>query len=369
MSKDYYNTLGVSKGATQDEIKKAFRKKAHVYHPDKKGGDETKFKEVNEAYQVLGDEKKRAQYDQFGSAFQNGQAGGRGFGGSQGFGGFSQGQGFNINIEDLGDMFGDFFSGARGQGARVQRGADIETWLELDFREAVFGAEKEIKLVKNNPCGHCDAAGIEPGAKIETCQTCGGSGKTTRVQRTILGSMQVQSTCPQCSGDGKTYSKKCKDCSGSGLNRGEASLKVKIPAGIDSGQSIRLGEQGQAGEKGAPAGDLYIKIQIKDDPKFSRQDDTIFSKEEISFAQAALGDKIAVETLDGELKLKIPEGSQSGTKFRLRGKGVCRLNQKSFFSAAQNIRGDHLIEIIVKTPKNLNRKQKKLLKELAELDK
>ncbi|MBL7058637.1 molecular chaperone DnaJ [Patescibacteria group bacterium] len=358
---DYYKTLDVEKGASQDEIKKAFRKKAHVYHPDKKGGDEAKFKEVNEAYQVLGDEKKRSQYDQFGPSFQHGQAGG-GAGGSQDFGGFSQG-GFTINMDDLGDAFSDFFGGSRTN-QRGRRGSDIETIVDIDFREAVFGTEKEINLTKNNQCGYCDGNGVEPGAKIDTCKPCNGSGRVTKIQRTILGQMQVQATCTTCGGDGKTYSQKCTKCSGIGATRGTSKINVKIPAGIDEGQSIRLNGQGEAGQQGAQNGDLYLLIKINSDPDFSREGDTVLSKEYINFSQAALGDKIEIKTVDGALKLKIPEGTQSGTQFRLRGKGVHRLNQRGMFSGIQNIRGDHLVEVIVNTPTKLTRKQKKLLEEL-----
>lgn len=355
---DYYKTLGIEKGASQDEIKKAFRKQAHQYHPDKKGGDEAKFKEANEAYQVLGDAQKRAQYDQFGSSFQHGQAGG----GAGGFGGFSQG-GFTVNMDDLGDAFSDFFSGGRSSGGG-RRGSDIETILEIDFREAIFGTEKEINLIKNNQCGHCDGNGVEPGARIDTCAPCSGSGRVTKIQRTILGQMQVQATCATCGGDGKTYSQKCTKCSGVGAVRGTSQTKVKIPAGIDEGQSIRLNGQGEAGQKGAQSGDLYLLIRIKSDPDFSREGDTIYSKKHINFAQAALGDKVEIKTVDGELNLKIPEGTQSGTQFRLRGKGVHRLNQQGIFSSIQNVRGDHLVEVIVDTPTKLSRKQKKLLGEL-----
>jgi len=358
---DYYKTLDVSKNATQDEIKKAFRKKAHEFHPDKKSGDEAKFKEANEAYQVLSDAKKRSQYDQFGSSFQHGQ-GGRS-GGFQDFGGFSQG-GFTINMDDLGDAFSDFFSGGARGGQRGAKGSDIETIIEIDFREAVFGTEKEINLTKNNQCGHCDGHGVEPGAKVETCKPCNGSGRVTKIQRTILGQMQVQAACTVCGGDGKTYSQKCTKCSGTGAVRGTSKVNVKIPAGIDEGQSIRLTGQGEAGQKGSQSGDLYLLIKIKPDTDFRREGDMIFSKECINFTQAALGDKINIKTVDGSLKLKIPEGTQSGTQFRLRGKGVHRLNQGGIFSSIQNIRGDHLVEVVVDTPTKLTKKQKKLLSEL-----
>ncbi|MBL7058795.1 molecular chaperone DnaJ [Patescibacteria group bacterium] len=352
MSKDYYKILETDKSASQDEIKKAFRKKAHEHHPDK-GGNEEKFKEINEAYQVLGNEQKKAQYDQFGSNFN--QAGGPG-----GFGGGYNSQGFNINLDDLGDMFGDFFGGS-GQpgGQRSRRGNDIETAVNIEFKEAIFGTSKSINLTKNNTCDHCNGPGVEPGASVDTCKTCTGTGRVTKVQRTILGAMQVQTTCSDCGGDGKTISKKCTKCIGTGVLRAQTNLNVKIPAGIDNNQSIRLNGQGDAGLNNATPGDLYLLIRVLPDNNFTRQGDTVHSTYNISFSQAALGDKVEIETVDGPVKLKIPEGTQSGTKFKLRGKGVPHINKRS--------RGDHLVEAIVKTPSNISRSQKKLFKELAEL--
>ncbi len=372
MSKDYYSVLGVGKEASQDEIKKEFRKKAHQYHPDKKGGDEAKFKEINEAYQVLGDVKKRAQYDQFGSAFEHAQTGG-GFSGFEGFRDFSgSANGFNINMDDLGDIFsgvGDIFGfsnrGGQGRG-RPAKGDDLQVLLGIDFIEAVFGVEKEISLKKHVKCDRCNGNMAEPGSKIETCKICNGSGRITKVQRTILGSMQVQTTCPACQGEGKTYAKKCTKCSGLGVNIEQVKLKVKIPAGIDNGETIRLAGQGEAGVKGAPAGDLYLKIRVDHDKRFSRDGYNILSKAEISFAQAALGDKINIETVDGFVKLKIPEATQSGKIFILRGKGVPHL-RGGYFGGVSGKRGDHFVEVIVKTPVGLNRKQKELLKELGSL--
>ncbi len=356
MSKDYYNILGVNKGASQDEIKKTFRKLAHEHHPDKIGGNEAKFKEINEAYQVLGYANKRAKYDQFGSAFEHGQASG----GSQGFSGFSEG--FNINMDDLGDMFGGFgdifgFGGNKSRGGkRASRGNDIEVSLTIDFMEAVFGVEKEISLNKIVKCEKCKGEGAEPGSKIETCKTCGGRGKTIRVQRTIFGQMQVEVGCSDCSGEGKIYKDKCAKCSGRGVVKEIVKLVVKIPAGINTGGAIRLSGQGEAGEKGATAGNLYLHIRVKEDARFKREGDDIFSKTYISFTQAVFGDKIDIETVDNTIKLKIPEGTESGTKFRLRDHGVPHLQNRG--------RGDHIVEIKIRTPKNLNRKQKELLKEI-----
>lgn len=355
MSKDYYKVLGVEKGATQDEIKKAFRKLAHQYHPDKPNGDEAKFKEINEAYQVVGDPKKRSQYDQFGSSFENmGGAGG-------GFGGFSNG-GFNVNMDDLGDMFGGFgdifgFGGNGGGRSQNRRGEDIQVLLDISFNEAVFGIEKEIRLQKKVVCDHCNGNIAEPGSKIDTCKTCNGTGRVNKVQRTILGNMQVQVACDDCRGEGKSYEKKCTKCKGSGVIMDDSKLKVKIPAGIDDGQTIRIQGQGGAGEAGSPAGDLYLKIRVNSDKRFRRDGYDIKTKSEIGFSQAALGDRIEVETVDGKVKLKIPAGTQSGTVFKLRGKGVTRLNSFG--------RGDQLVEVHVKTPTNITRKQKKMLEELG----
>ncbi len=360
MSKDYYKILGVDKGASQEDIKKAFRQKAHQYHPDKEGGSEEKFKEINEAYQVLGDSKKRAQYDRFGSTFEQTQAGG-GFNGFYDSSGFANG--FNVNFEDLGDMFGDlgdlfgFGSGTTRQKKQTsRRGRDIETVLTIDFKEAVFGAQKNIKIKKMIVCPRCNGNGAEPGTPIETCSTCHGSGSVTKLQRTIFGQIRTQSVCPECGGEGKTYKQKCTQCNGSGRLMDEVNISLQIPPGINSGESIRLSGQGEAGEKGALAGDLYVKIIVTPDKRWQRDDYNIHSDVEISFTQAVLGDKIEVETVDGPVNLKIPAGTQSGTIFKLRGKGVPRLRGRG--------RGDHFVKIKVKIPTNLTRKQKAVLREL-----
>ncbi len=356
MAKDYYNTLGVEKGASQDEVKAAFRKKAHEHHPDK-GGDAEKFKELNEAYQVLGNPQKRQQYDQFGSAYQNGQAGGAG--GWQNAGGFSGG-GFNMDFEDFGDMFGGFgdifgFGGGR-QSHEQARGRDLEMTITLDFMEAVFGTEKEVSFAKNVTCKHCHGNGAEPGSKIENCKTCSGSGRISRVQRTILGNIQTQSSCPDCGGEGKIFTQKCSKCGGAGLERDNVKLKVKVPAGIDEGESIRLSNQGEAGKKNAPAGDLYLRIRIQSHKNLKREGYDIKSEEVISIKQAVLGDKLDIETVDGALTLKIPEGTQSGTIFKLKEKGITRLRGRG--------RGDHYIKVTVKIPSGLSRQKKKILEDL-----
>jgi len=357
MSKDYYDILGVSKTATEEEIKKAFRKKAHEHHPDKKGGDEAKFKELNEAYQVLGNKDKRAQYDRFGSAAFN--QGGSGFSGFEGFGG----QGFNINMDDLGDLFGGFgdmfgFGGGSSRRKRSQRGSDVQVNIEISFMESVFGVEKDIKFYKTNTCKTCKGSGAEPGSDLETCKHCHGHGTVTQMQRTILGSIQMQTPCPNCHGEGKIITKPCKTCNGNGLYKDNVEIKVKIPEGISDQEMIRLTGQGEAGPKNAGSGDLYIKVRVKTDHRFNRQGDNIISKKEISFPEAALGTKIDIETVDGVVSLKIPEGTQSGKVFKLSDKGVPHLRGRG--------RGDHLVEVIVKTPTNLSRKQKKILEEFDE---
>lgn len=356
MSKDYYNILGVSKEASPDEIKTAFRKKAHEHHPDK-GGNAEKFKELNEAYQVLGNAEKRQRYDQFGSAaFNQGGANG-GYGGFSGF----QGGGFNMDFEDLSDMFGGFgdifgFGGGRQNAKQSSRGRDLEMNLNLDFLEAAFGAEKEINFSKNIVCSRCQGNGAEPGAKIEVCQVCNGSGRVSRLQRTILGNVQTQSTCTHCDGEGKIASAKCTKCGGSGVHHEQVKLKVRIPAGINSGESIRLSGQGEAGRKGAGAGDLYLRVKIASHKKFVRDGYDIHTEEKIGVKQAILGDKIEVETIHGTVNLKIPEGTQSGTIFKLRDKGITKLHNRGI--------GDQYIKVIVRIPNGINRKQKQLLNDL-----
>lgn len=363
MSKDYYNILGVSKSASPDEIKTAFRKKAHEHHPDK-GGDAEKFKELNEAYQVLGNAQKRQQYDQFGSSFQNGQAGGANYGGfggqGAGFSGFQNGGG--IDFEDLSEMFGGFSDifgfggGSRSNTKRNQPGRDLEMVINLEFLEAAFGKEKEISFTKNVVCDRCRGNGSEPGAKIETCKTCGGQGQVMGVQRTILGNIQTRTTCPTCHGEGKIYSEKCSKCSGSGIHREMTKLTVKIPAGINTGESIRLSGQGEAGQKGAGLGDLFLRIKVNTHKKFVRDSYDIRTEETVSIKQAILGDKIDIETIHGLVKLKIPEGTQFGTIFKLKEKGIIKLHNRGI--------GDQYVTINVLIPKSLNKKQKQIFDEL-----
>lgn len=350
-NKDYYKILGVDKKASTEEIKTAFRKMAHKHHPDK-GGDEEKFKEVNEAYQVLGNENKRQQYDQFGSNFAQGQTGG--FSGS--WGGFDGG----IDV-DLGDIFSGFsdifgFGGGSSQSQRTTRGRDLEIGLELSFLEAAFGLEKEISFPKQVTCDRCQGNGSEPGHKIETCPTCNGQGFVVGVKRTILGNIQSRVACSTCQGEGKVIKKKCSKCGGSGLYQKQVKMKIKIPAGINTGESIRYQGQGEAGLRQAPAGDLYVRIKVNPHPKFRRVAYDIRSEEEILIRQAVLGDRITVETIHGPVKLKIPEGTQSGTVFKLKDKGIKRPKALS--------QGHHYVKIKVNIPKKLSKEQRKQVAEL-----
>jgi molecular chaperone DnaJ len=366
MSKDLYKILGVEKGATKEEIKKAYRKKAHQFHPDKGNGDEAKFKELNTAYQVLGNEQKRKQYDQFGSSFENAGKAGEGFGGWQKS---SRSGGFNVNMNDFGDLndiFSNIFSGfAGGQGATRQkrkiRGSDIEARMVIGFKEAIFGAEKEIALVKHVACPKCFGNGSEPGSKISTCQTCKGTGQVVKMQRTILGTIQSAATCPDCDGDGKKIERKCTKCNGIGVVKEKKKIKFKIPAGISNEETIRLSGEGEAGIKGGASGDLYIHFQVERDPLFKRDGNNIHSTIKINMTQAALGDKIEIETIDGKVNLKIPAGTQSNKIFILKGKGATSLRRAG--------RGDHFVEVKINIPENLNKKQKELLEEFAKTEK
>lgn len=361
MSKDYYKTLGVEKSASQEEIKKAFRKMAHKFHPDKPTGDEAKFKEVNEAYQVLGDEKKRQQYDQFGSDFnqQGGFGGGAGWEdfmrAARGGGGF-QGGGAQFDFGDIfGDMFG--FGGGRG-GQRSRRGNDIQVDVEISFEEAAFGVEREIKLTKQNDCAVCSGSGAEPGSKVDTCSECHGRGQVTRVQQTILGAMQTAVTCPTCHGQGQKAEKSCKHCGGDGKVQSESVYTVKIPGGIDTGGVIRLTGKGESGGAGGHAGDLYVQVHVAKKSGFDRRDFDIYTSASITFAQAALGDKIEIDTLDGKKKLVIPEGTQPGQVFKLKNLGVTRLQRSG--------RGDQYITIDVRVPKKLSKKAKQAIADIKD---
>lgn len=360
MSKrDYYEVLGVSKSASADEIKKAFRKAAVKHHPDKEGGDETKFKEINEAYEVLKDQQKRQRYDQFGHAgvggASSGGGGGNPFGGFDfgGFGGQNQNVHFDFGDGGLGDIFGQFFGGGGGSN-RPKRGRDVETNVTLSFEEAVFGKEVEISMNLDDECSHCSGTTVEPGYSMKTCETCKGAGQQVRVVNTMFGPIQQAVTCEACRGKGKIPEKVCSVCRGSGVERKEQKITVKIPAGIDDGSTIRLRERGEAIGGGAK-GDLYVNVRVKAHKKFTREGDLILSEEHVSMSEAALGTEIDVETVDGVVTMKIPAGTQSGTDFKLSGHGVPNLRTEK--------RGAHIVQVLVDTPTKLTKRQRELLEE------
>jgi len=351
--RDYYDVLGVGKSASADELKKAFRKKAIEHHPDR-GGDENKFKEVNEAYEVLKDDKKRQRYDQFGHAGVGGNGGGDG----NPFGGFG-GQNVNFDFGDLGfgDIFNSFFGGGQQRGGRARRGRDIETDMVVSFEDAIFGTEAELNLVMDAPCEHCKGTTVEPGHELKTCDTCKGSGQVMHVTRTIFGNIQQASVCQTCHGTGKVPEKACTVCKGKGTERKNQSITLKVPAGIDDGATIRLREQGEA-IANAPRGDLYVNIRVKPHKHFTREGDLVLSEQTISMVEASLGAEIEVDTVDGKIRMKIPAGTQGGTDFKLSGHGVTHLRT--------NTRGAHIVTINVETPKDLSKRQKELLEEFAE---
>lgn len=359
MSKrDYYEVLGVGKNASDDEIKKAFRKKAIEHHPDKEGGNEAKFKEINEAYEVLKDERKRQRYDQFGHAGVGSSAasdGGNPFGGGYG------GQNVNFDFGDLGlgDIFGSFFGGGfgGGQSQRSKRGRDVETSIDLTFEEGVFGVEYKLKVNLEDTCEHCKGTTAEPGYELKNCSSCDGRGQTVRVTRTIFGDIQQAATCNVCKGTGKVPEKVCTVCRGKGTKAKSQTIKLKIPAGIDDGATIRLREQGEAVANG-PKGDLYVHIRVKAHKHFTREGDLILSEQNVSMVDAALGTEIEVDTVDGKVRMKIPAGTQSGTDFKLSGHGVPHLKGSG--------RGAHIVTILVDTPTKLSRRQVELLNQFKE---
>lgn len=354
--RDYYEVLGVSKDASADELKKAFRKLAVKYHPDKDGGDEEKFKEVNEAYEVLKDQQKRQRYDQFGHAGVGGSGGGASGGNPfEGFGGFG-GQNVHFDFGDggLGDIFNQFFGGSSGRQSGPKRGRDVEDTVTLSFEQAVFGVETKIELDMDDECDHCHGTTVEPGHDMKTCPTCGGSGQQMRVVNSIFGQIQQATTCPTCKGRGQVPEKECTVCGGKGTRRKRQSITVKIPAGIDDGATIRLRERGEAVANGA-RGDLYVHIRVKAHKLFTREGDIILSEQHISMIDAALGTEIDVDTVDGMIRMKIPAGTQSGTDFKLSNHGVPHLRSES--------RGPHIVTVLVDTPTKLTKKQKELLQE------
>lgn len=343
---DYYETLGVSKGASDDEIKKAFRRKAVEHHPDKTGGDDSAFKEINDAYEVLKDQQKRQRYDQFGHAGVGSSAASDG---GNPFAGFS-GQDMHF---DFGDILGSFFGGGQsGRSSRQARGNDVETAIELTFEEAVFGVEHTMKINLEDTCSHCKGTTAEPGHELKTCTTCGGSGQVVQEIRTIFGNIQQAAACKTCKATGKVPEQVCSVCNGSGTERKTQNIALKVPAGIDDGATIRLSERGEAIANG-PKGDLYVHVRVKPHKKFTREGQLILSSEHVSMADAALGIEIDVETVDGDVRMKVPAGTQSGTDFKLSGHGVPHIRS--------NQRGAHIVTVIVDIPTNLSKSQKEIL--------
>ena len=355
--RDYYEVLGVSKNASEDEIKRAYKKLARKYHPDMNPGDkeaEEKFKEVNEANEVLSNPEKKAKYDQFGFAGvdPNYGAGQGGYGGAGGF-----------DFGDLGDIFGSFFGGGFGGGGRrnpnaPQRGESIRASLSVEFTEAAFGCEKSITIDRSEQCPTCKGKGCAPGTTPEVCTQCHGTGTVTQAQRTPFGMMQSQTVCPKCRGKGQIIHQPCPDCRGAGAVRKRRTIQVNIPAGIDNGQTISLRGQGHSGKNGGPAGDLLITVMVRPHEIFRRDGTAVFCEAPITFTKAVLGGTLEIPTIDGKVKYDIPEGTQTGTVFRLRGKGIPVLNGRG--------RGDQYVTVNIETPRNLNREQKEALKKFSE---
>ncbi|GAW93450.1 molecular chaperone DnaJ [Calderihabitans maritimus] len=357
MSKrDYYEVLGVSRNASQEEIKKAYRRLARKYHPDVNPGDkeaEAKFKEVKEAYEVLSDPEKRARYDQFGHAGTEGGANGfGGFGGFEGFGGGADFGGF----DDIFDMFFGRGFGTRSRRKAPQKGADLEVEMEISFEEAAFGTEKDVEVPRRETCPACHGSGAEPGTTPLRCKACNGTGQIRVSQQTPFGHFESIRTCHQCHGQGTVITTPCRRCGGEGQIRRTRKIQVKIPPGVDTGNRLRVAGEGEAGVYGGPPGDLYVYIKVKPHEIFTRDGYDIYCEVPISFAQAALGDEIEVPTLNGKAKLKIPEGTQSGTTFRLKGRGIPYVRGGG--------RGDQHVKVQVVTPVNLTEKQKELLRQL-----
>ncbi len=355
--RDYYEVLGVDRGADEATIKKAYRQLAKKYHPDMNPGDaeaEKKFKEASEAYAILSDPQKKAQYDQFGhAAFEQG-------GGGSGFGGF------DFNGADMGDIFGDIFGDLFGGGARTRRanngpmkGANLRTSVRITFEEAVFGCEKQIELNLKDECTSCHGTGAKPGTSPETCSKCGGKGQVVFTQQSLFGTVRNVQTCPDCGGTGKVVKEKCTHCHGSGYTSSRKKIAVTIPAGIDDGQSIRIREKGEPGINGGPRGDLLVEVNVMRHPIFQRQDMNIFSTAPITFAQAALGGEVRISTVDGDVLYDVKPGTQTDTKVRLKGKGVPSLRNKS-------VRGDHYVTLVVQVPTKLNEEAKEALRKFDE---
>lgn len=355
MSKDYYTILGVEKKASKDEIKKAFRKLAHKYHPDKKGGDEVKFKEASEAYAVLSDDKKRAEYDAYGRVFAGSSGAGAGFDGfdfSQFAGGFGGGQGFNIDMDDIFGGFADMFGG----GARMHRGRDISIDIELPFKDAVFGTTRKVLVTKDTTCERCEGGGAEPGTSTKTCPTCNGKGQVVEQRRSPFGTFQSVSTCAKCHGRRVVPEKPCTQCNGRGVEHKQAELSVTIPAGIENGQMIRMAGAGEAVPGGA-AGDLYIKIHVTPDSRFRKEGYNLVTELPVKITDALLGAEYKLETLDGTTTVKVPALKSADEILRVKGKGV----PMSGAGTSEGRRGDLLIRVKVEFPQKLSRSAKKLL--------
>lgn len=359
--RDYYEVLGVPKDADDAALKKAYRVLAKKYHPDANPGDkeaEAKFKEASEAYSVLSDPEKRRQYDQFGHAAFDGGAGGAG-----GFGGF------DFSGADMGDIFGDIFGDLFGGGTRSRRtnngpmkGANLRTSVRITFEEAVFGCEKKLELNLKDECTSCHGTGAKPGSSPETCSKCGGKGQVVFTQQSLFGTFRNVQTCPECGGSGKVIREKCKICHGTGFTSSKKKIAVTIPAGIDDGQSIRIREKGEPGLNGGPRGDLLVEVHVQPHPIFQRQDMNIYSTAPITFAQAALGGDVRINTVDGDVIYTVKPGTQTDTKVRLKGKGVPSLRNKS-------VRGDQYVTLVVQVPTKLSEEAKEALKKFdAESD-
>lgn len=358
MSKDYYKTLGVDKNASKDEIKKAFYKLAAKHHPDK-GGDESKFKEVNEAYQILSDEKKRKEYDMYGENFQGAGAGaGNGFGGFGGFGGFQDFQNANIDFDDLGDIFGEMFGGFGGfGGAREKRGRDLSMDIEIKFAESIFGTERKVIVNKTSKCNTCTGTGGDTKAGKETCVKCNGKGKVHEVRRTIMGQIQTVRNCDQCDGVGQTFKSKCGDCKGLGVKHGRSEISVSIPAGIENGEMIKIAEMGEA-IRGGVSGDMYVKIYVEKDKDWKRDGMDLLTTHKIKLTDAILGFKHTINGIDGPIEIETTEGVQVGEIVRVSNRGVP--------GSRKGQRGDVLIHLQIELPKKLNKQAKELVNKLKE---
>ena len=364
MPEDLYSVLGVSKNATDDEIKKAYRKLAKKYHPDLNKGDkaaEEKLKNVNKAYEILSDKQKRAQYDQFGSTDQN--FGGFGSGGTGGFGGFTGGfPGFDSDF-DLGDIFGSFFGGFGGSSARsrnsAQRGSDVGISVSISFEEAAFGCKKNIKYQRIVQCSACSGTGAKNGTSKVRCKRCGGSGQIVMTQRTPFGSIQTSQVCDNCRGTGQVIENPCNICGGNGRVRTSENLEIEIPAGIDNGQTLNIRTKGNCGINGGGYGNLHVEINVSPHPIFSRKENDVYCEIPITFVQATLGSDVTVPTLDGKSEYHIHEGTQPGDVFRLKGKGIPFIHGYG--------RGDQLVKVIVEIPRNITSEQSEYLKKFESL--